>query len=590
MNLRKSFSKSVEKAALSELKNRLETAALSAEAQHEAERELARLSDIHVASIEYGMIRTYLEWLATLPWNKFGNETINIQHARKILDEDHYDLDKVKDRIVEYLAVKKLRHERQAAKHLTSFQAVIQTPGPNAQAEAAIPVNNIKLETPVDLAAREPILCFVGPPGVGKTSLGQSIARALARKFVHLPLGGVQDEAEIRGSRRTNLGALPGRIIQGIKQAGSLNPVFMLDEIDKVGRDWRSDPASALLEVLDPTQNYHFVDHYLGVAFDLSQVLFIATANTLYNIPSALLDRMELIFLSGYTDQEKLSITQKFLIPKQCVAHGLKHQEINFQKEAIAQIIRGYTREAGVRDLDREIAKVCRKVARKIAEGNTDEVSITVRNLKEFLGNINYFDEVAERTAQTGVATGLAWTASGGDLLFIEATLMPSRNENLILTGMLGDVMRESAQIALSYVRANLKNLGADPKVFDDKAIHMHLPSGAIPKDGPSAGVTMVTALVSLACDKLVRNDIAMTGEVTLRGRVLQVGGVKEKVMAAYRAGLKIIILPKHNEQDLEDIPVELCKQIKFIFAETIEDVLKHAFKKQSKKKIAPLN
>lgn len=573
---------SIETNELSELKRKVDKAALPAEAQFEAKRELARLINIQAESMEYGMICNYLDWVTTLPWNILSDEAIDTQHARKILDEDHYDLDQIKDRIIEYLAVKKLRYERRAIEKISGIQTVTQTPNPSAQAETTVPAMNIEQETSVDLAAREPILCFVGPPGVGKTSLGHSIARALNRKFVHLSLGGVQNEAEIRGDRRTVAGALPGRIIQGIKQAGTRNPVFMLDEIDKVSRGWNGDPTSALLEILDPTQNFHFVDHYLSVAFDLSQVLFIATANTLHAIPDALLDRMEVIRLSGYTDQEKVCIAEKFLIPKQCRAHGLNADEIAFSADAILQIIRGYAREAGVRDLDREIAKVCRKVARKIAEGDNGKTQVSKNTLKKYLGNTNYFDEVAERTAQTGVATGLAWTSSGGDLLFIEATLIPDRSSNLILTGMLGDVMRESAQTALSYVCANLKNLKTDPKVFQEKAVHMHLPSGAIPKDGPSAGVAMVTALVSLAINKRVRNDIAMTGEVTLRGRVLQVGGIKEKVLAAYRAGLHTVILPHHNEQDLEDIPTELRKQIKFILVDTVEEVLRHAFQKHS--------
>lgn len=569
---------------LSELKRKVDKAALPVEAQFEAKRELQRLTNIQAESIEYGMICNYLDWVTTLPWNVLSDEAIDTQYARKILDEDHYDLDQIKDRIIEYLAVKKLRYERRAIEKISGIQTVIQTPNPSAQAETTVPAMNIEQETSVDLAAREPILCFVGPPGVGKTSLGHSIARALNRKFVHLSLGGVQNEAEIRGDRRTVTGALPGRIIQGIKQAGTRNPVFMLDEIDKVSRGWNGDPTSALLEILDPTQNFHFVDHYLSVAFDLSQVLFIATANTLHAIPDALLDRMEIIRLSGYTDQEKVSIAEKFLIPKQCRAHGLNADEIAFSADAILQIIRGYAREAGVRDLDREIAKVCRKGARKIAEGDNAKIQVSKNTLKKYLGNTHYFDEVAERTAQTGVATGLAWTSSGGDLLFIEATLIPDRSSNLILTGMLGDVMRESAQTALSYVCANLKTLKTDPKVFQDKGVHMHLPSGAIPKDGPSAGVAMVTALVSLATNKRVRNDIAMTGEVTLRGRVLQVGGIKEKVLAAYRAGLHTVILPRHNEQDLEDIPTELRKQMKFILVDTVEEVLRHAFQKKRMK------
>ncbi|OGT76182.1 MAG: endopeptidase La [Gammaproteobacteria bacterium RIFCSPLOWO2_12_FULL_38_14] len=472
--------------------------------------------------------------------------TIDIVRARQILDEDHYDLEKIKDRIIEYLAVKKLRSERK-----------------------------------VKDKSREPILCFVGAPGVGKTSLGESIARSLDRKFSHVSLGGMRDEAEIRGHRRTYIGAMPGRIIQELKRAESRDLVLMLDEIDKIGSDWRGDPSAALLEVLDPAQNYNFVDLYLGVGFDLSQVLFIATANTLETIPSALQDRMEVIPLSGYTDNEKLMIAEQYLIPKQKKAHGLTKEEINFDKQAIAHIIRGYTREAGVRNLDRNIAALCRKTAKRIAAGdklNKTEKTITPEKVKELLGSIKFFDEVAERTTRPGVATGLAWTQAGGDILFIEATMMPSKEERLILTGMLGDVMRESAQAALSYIRSHLSSLGVERKKMEAKTIHIHIPEGAIPKDGPSAGVTMITALVSLLTHRLVRSDIAMTGEITLRGKVLPVGGIKEKVLAAHRAGIKTIILPYHNEANLlEDITPELRQDMKFIFVKSIEEVLKHA-------------
>jgi ATP-dependent Lon protease len=412
---------------------------------------------------------------------------------------------------------------------------------------------------------------------VGKTSLGQSIARALGRRFARMSLGGMRDEAEIRGHRRTYIGALPGRIIQGIRRAEARDPVFMLDEIDKIGADWRGDPSSALLEVLDPAQNNTFVDHYLGVPFDLSQVLFIATANTLETIPGPLRDRMEILTLSGYTDEEKIGIARQYLIPKQLAAHGLTPGELSFEPEAIRQIVRGYTREAGVRSLEREIAAAARKVARRLAEGQSQAVRITADQVTEYLGRPHFFDEVAERTTRPGVATGLAWTATGGDVLFVEATMMPSGEERLVLTGMLGDVMRESAQAAVSYVRSNAEALEIDPELFEDRTIHVHVPAGAIPKDGPSAGVTIMTALASLATRRAVRGDLAMTGEITLRGKVLPVGGIKEKVLAAHRAGIRSVILPARNERDLEDVPEELRRQLEFIFVDDAEEVLRHA-------------
>jgi ATP-dependent Lon protease len=430
-------------------------------------------------------------------------------------------------------------------------------------------------------------LCFVGPPGVGKTSLGQSIARALGRRFVRMSLGGVRDEAEIRGHRRTYIGAMPGRIIQGIRRTETRDPVFMLDEIDKIGADWRGDPASALLEVLDPAQNQSFMDNYLGVPFDLSQVLFIATANTLDTIPPPLLDRMEILQLSGYTDQEKLRIAQQYLVPKQLTAHGLTHaplrsagpalEELAFEDAALRRIIRGYTREAGVRELDRQIAAICRKFAREIAEGRGEPAEVTIQQVETYLGRPRFFDEVAERTQRPGVATGLAWTPTGGDVLFVEATMMPSTEERLVLTGMLGDVMRESSQAALSYVRSNAEELGLNAHVFDGKMVHVHVPAGAVPKDGPSAGVTIATALASLATGRPVRSDVAMTGEITLRGKVLPVGGIKEKVLAAHRAGIKMVILPRQNERDLEDVPAELRREMEFVLADTAEEVLARA-------------
>jgi len=533
------------------LRRRIEEAGLPEEPRREAERELGRLAGLSPASPEHGMIATYLEWMASLPWSKLDGGTIDIGRARAVLDEDHFDLEKIKDRLLEYLAVKKLRQER------------------GGRAGGEPPARG---EAP-----REPILCFVGPPGVGKTSLGQSIARALGRRFVRMSLGGVRDEAEIRGHRRTYIGALPGRIVQGIRRAEARDPVFMLDEIDKIGADWRGDPSSALLEVLDPAQNDTFVDNYLGVPFDLSQVLFIATANTLDTIPGPLRDRMEILMLSGYTDEEKIGIARQYLVPKQLAANGLAPAELSFEPEAIRRIVRGYTREAGVRSLEREIAAVARKVARRLAEGQAQAVRITADQVAEYLGRPRFFDEVAERTSRPGVATGLAWTPTGGDVLFVEATMMPSAEDRLVLTGMLGDVMRESAQAAVSYVRSNAETLEVDPEVFEGRTIHVHVPAGAIPKDGPSAGVTIMTALASLATRRPVRSDLAMTGEITLRGKVLPVGGIKEKVMAAHRAGIRSVILPARNERDLEDVPEELRRQLEFIFVDDAEEVLRHA-------------
>jgi ATP-dependent Lon protease len=548
---------------VAELRRRIEEADLSEEARREAERELSRLAGIPAASPEHGMIVTFLEWLASLPWSKLSGGTIDIHRSRQVLDEDHYDLEKIKERILEYLAVKKLREERQS-------RAGQPSPG-----EAPVPAEPPRVTG--DTPAREPILCFVGPPGVGKTSLGQSIARALGRKFVRMSLGGVRDEAEIRGHRRTYIGAMPGRIIQALRRSETRDPVFMLDEIDKIGADWRGDPSSALLEVLDPAQNHTFMDNYLGVAFDLSQVLFIATANTLDTIPGALRDRMEILTLSGYTDEEKIGIAIQYLIPKQLAAHGLASGELSFERDAIRQIVRGYTREAGVRNLEREIATVARKVARRLAEGQAQSVRVTPENLVEFLGRPRFFDDVAERTSRPGVATGLAWTPVGGDVLFVEVTMMPSSEERLVLTGMLGDVMRESAQAALSYVWSNAGALDIDPKIFEGKTIHVHVPAGAIPKDGPSAGVTITTALASLATRRPVRSDVAMTGEITLRGKVLPVGGIKEKVLAAHRVGIRTVILPRRNERDVEDVPEELRRELSFIFVDDASEVLQHA-------------
>jgi ATP-dependent Lon protease len=543
-----------ENGAVGDLRERIEKADLPEEARREAERELSRLASVPQASPENGIIRTYLEWLASLPWNALTGGAIDMARARQVLDADHFDLEKIKDRILEYLAVKKLTEERRAERRADELA------GPDA-----------------DRASHDPILCFVGPPGVGKTSLGQSIARALGRKFIRMSLGGIRDEAEIRGHRRTYIGAMPGRIIQGLRRAEARDAVFMLDEIDKVGADWRGDPSSALLEVLDPAQNHAFVDNYLGVPFDLSRVLFIATANALDTVPGPLRDRMEVLSLSGYTDAEKLGIARRYLVPKQIAAHSLAHDELEIDGEAIERIIRAYTREAGVRSLDREIAAVVRKVARQLAEGRKGPLRVTAVELGDYLGRPRFHDDVAERLDRPGVATGLAWTPTGGDLLFIEATMMPSREERLVLTGMLGDVMRESAQAALSYVRSSAAELGLPPDLFQGKTVHVHVPAGAIPKDGPSAGVTIVTALASLATGRPVLSNLAMTGEITLRGKVLPVGGIKEKVLAAHRAGVRTVILPRQNDGDLEDVPEDLRRQIEFVPVDAAEQVLARA-------------
>jgi ATP-dependent Lon protease len=551
-------------AGAAELRRRIEEARLPEEARREAERELSRLASIPPASPEHGMIITYLEWVASLPWNTLTGGRIDIGRAHEVLDADHYDLEKVKDRILEYLAVKKLRQERA---------------GREAPTDGAAPPTAAPPRVTGDTPAREPILCLVGPPGVGKTSLGQSIARALGRQFVRMSLGGVRDEAEVRGHRRTYIGALPGRVIQGLRRAEARDPVFMLDEIDKIGADWRGDPASALLEVLDPAQNHTFVDNYLGVPFDLSQVLFIATANTLDTIPGPLRDRMEVLTLSGYTDEEKIGIAREYLVPKQLAAHGLALHELAFDPDALRAIVRSYTREAGVRNLEREIATVARKVARRLAEGQADPVRVVPASVIDYLGRPRFFDEVAERTDRPGVATGLAWTPTGGDVLFVEVTMMPAAEEKLVLTGMLGDVMRESAQAALSYVWSNAEALAIDPRAFDGKIVHVHVPAGAIPKDGPSAGVTIATALASLATRRPVQSDVAMTGEITLRGKVLPVGGIKEKVLAAHRSGIRTVILPRRNERDVEDVPEELRREMRFVFVDEADEVLGHALR-----------
>ncbi len=536
-----------------EFRRKIAAANMPEEARKEAERELSRLSKLATAAAEYGVIRTYLDWLTSLPWNKQTDDNLDVKHARLVLDEDHYGLEDVKERILEFLAVRKLRAERKTEPSGASTPAV-------------------------DYIRRERegvILCFVGPPGVGKTSLGQSIARALGRKFMRMSLGGMRDEAEIRGHRRTYIGALPGRVVQSLRRVETKNPVFMLDEVDKLGMDFRGDPASALLEVLDPEQNREFRDHYLDVPFDLSQVMFITTANQLEPIPGPLRDRMEILQLSSYTEREKIEIALGYLIPRQIKENGLRSEEIAFTREAIQTVIRHYTREAGVRHLERQIGAVCRKVVTRLAEGKTTAAQIDQKDIADYLGKPEFFymEEVAERTAIPGVATALAYTPVGGDVMFVEATQMPG-GKGFQLTGQLGEVMQESARAALSYVRANARALGLQEDFFARSDIHLHVPAGATPKDGPSAGVTMATALASLISGRPVRSDVGMTGEITLRGQVLPIGGLKEKVLAAHRAGLRTVILPRRNEKDLDDVPDEIRKEMKFIFAERIEDAL----------------
>ncbi|MBW6485157.1 MAG: endopeptidase La [Syntrophobacterales bacterium] len=527
-----------EKVEVEEYRAKIEKKHLPEEAKKEAERELARLTRMHPSSAEYTVSATYLDWLTELPWNEHTEDNSDIKASRRILDEDHYGLEKAKKRIIEYLAVRKLKPD-----------------------------------------TKGPILCFAGPPGTGKTSLGHSIGRALGRKFIRISLGGLHDEAEIRGHRRTYVGALPGRVIQGIRQAQSNNPVFMLDEIDKVGNDFRGDPSSALLEVLDPEQNFSFTDHYLNVPFDLSHVMFIATANMLETIPPALRDRLEVIELPGYTIDEKIRIAERYLIPRQREANGLQPEQIRITRGAVTNIITGYTREAGLRNVERELAAICRGVASRIAEGKTEKTTVTAGDLHKFLGPVRINGEAALRTAKPGVVMGLAWTPSGGDVLFVEATAMKGKG-GLTLTGQLGDVMKESATAALSFIRSNAEAIGVPDNYFSERDIHIHVPSGATPKDGPSAGVTMMTALTSLATNRPVKKNLAMTGEITLRGTVLPIGGIKEKVLAAHRAGVKIIIMPKWNRKDLEDIPAKVRREITFHFVDDMLEVLRIALEK----------
>ena len=580
---------SEEQATINELRKKMEEAKMPEEAFKEANRELSRLEKLPTASPEYSIIRTYVELLVSLPWSKSTGEKIDVKHAREVLDQDHYDLDKIKDRILEYLAVRHLKEERQAAEMEQARET--------ASVEDGVEVENLNPTQPLvnqeanRVVNREPILCFVGPPGVGKTSLGQSIARALGRKFARMSLGGIRDEAEIRGHRRTYIGAMPGRIIQTLRRVDTNDPVIMLDEVDKVGADWRGDPSSALLEVLDPEQNYNFRDNYLDLSFDLSKVMFIATANSLEPIPAPLRDRMEILELSGYTEEQKVHIARNYLLPKQLEANGLHKDELELDDDVIRRLTRDYTREAGVRNLEREIGALCRKAAKKISEGTEPPIRITPDMVNDYLGRQRFFEEAAERIDRAGIATGLVWTAVGGEIIFIEAATMPGKEERLILTGQLGDVMKESATAALSYVRSNAVELGLTQHVFENQNVHIHVPAGAIPKDGPSAGVTMVTVLVSLASGRRVRSDVAMTGEITLRGKVLPIGGIKEKVLAAYRSGIRTVILPKKNEADLlEDLPKELRSQMHFVFATDIRQVLDAALEPSSTKgeKAAP--
>lgn len=521
-----------ENVEIEELRKKIEAAKTPPEVEKEALRELARLERISEMSPEYSVIRTYLDWIIELPWSVLAEEQIDLRKAREILDSDHHDLEKVKRRIIEFLAVRKLNPQ-----------------------------------------GKSPILCFVGPPGVGKTSLGQSIARAMGRKFVRQSLGGIHDEAEIRGHRRTYVGALPGNIIQGLRKAGSRNPVFILDEVDKLTASFHGDPSAALLEVLDPSQNSTFQDHYLAVPFDLSRVLFIATANVLDTIPAPLRDRMEILELPGYIDEDKLAIAKRYLIPRQTTENGLKPEEIHFTDNAVREIIRSYTREAGVRQLERELAAVCRRVATRVAEGFKETITVNEEVLRTYLGPPKFSNEIALRTSLPGVATGLAWTPFGGDILFIEATKMPGDGK-LLLTGQLGDVMKESAQAALSLVKSRAETLGIEPDIFRKSDLHVHIPAGAIPKDGPSAGITLFVALVSLLTGRRISKDVAMTGEISLRGLILPVGGIKEKVLAAKRAGISCVLLPELNRRDMEEIPTPACEGIRFNFLKTVDEAL----------------
>jgi ATP-dependent Lon protease len=541
-----------------EFRKKIEAAKMPEEAGKMAKRELERLSRLPTAAAEYGVIRTYIDWLVSIPWSAATQDNLDIAHAREVLEKDHYGLKDIKERILEFLAVRKLKLERKYEKTAS--------------------------EDKIRREREGVILCFVGPPGVGKTSLGQSIARAMGRKFIRISLGGVRDEAEVRGHRRTYIGAMPGRILQALRRVETRNPVFMLDEVDKLTNDFHGDPSSALLEVLDPEQNNEFRDNYLEVAYDLSQVMFITTANTLETIPGPLRDRMEIIQLSGYTEGEKVAIARGYLIPRQIRENGLKPEEASFTDESLQAIIREYTREAGVRNLERTIGSVCRKIGTRVAEGKGTTFEVTPELIKEFLGHPPFqgTEELNMRTSVPGVVPGLAWTPFGGDILFIEATRMPGA-KGFQITGSVGNVMQESARAALSYVRSHASELGLEKDFFEKSDFHLHIPAGAQPKDGPSAGVTMATALTSLISGRLCRPELGMTGEITLRGQVLPIGGIKEKVLAAHRNGLKTVILPKRNETDLEDVPEEIQKSMKFVFAENVEDVIAAALEPAKK-------
>jgi ATP-dependent Lon protease len=562
--IQKELGEDDDQAITEEYRKKIEESGMPEEAKKEALRELDRLKKLHPQSAEYGLIQGYLDWMVELPWTTLTKDNLDISNARDVLNADHYDMDDVKERILEYLAVRKLRAERELDKEPIE-------PGREQD------------------RAGGSILLFIGPPGVGKTSLGRSISRALGREFTRMSLGGVRDEAEIRGHRRTYIGSMPGRVIQALKRVGTRNPVFMLDEVDKIGSDWRGDPSSALLEVLDPQQNYAFRDHYLDVDFDLSEVMFIATANTRDAIPYPLLDRMEIIQLDGYTEYEKIAIAEGYLVPRQIKANGLLSSEIGYTQDGLRHIIRDYTREAGVRNLEREIGRFARKVATKVAsikdsisDGHGKQamvnIIITPETAREYLGKPRFFFEATLRTEKPGVATGLAVTPAGGDVLFIEAARMPGK-DRLTLTGQLGDVMKESAQIALSYVRAHAEQLNIDVSQLNDADIHLHVPAGAVPKDGPSAGIAMVTALVSLLTGNPVRADVGMTGEVGLQGQVLPIGGLKQKSLAAHRAGLTTVIAPKRNEADLDDLPEEVLQDLTFRLTVSIDEVLKYALR-----------
>ena len=531
------------KQEITDYNKRIKKARMSKDAAKEAKKQLKRLEQMHPDSAEASVIRTYLDWLVDMPWSITTKDVINIKNAKKLLDADHYALDKVKDRVLEYLSVRKLNPE-----------------------------------------SKGPILCFVGPPGVGKTSMGRSIANAMKRKFVRISLGGIRDEAEIRGHRRTYIGALPGRILQGLKQCGAKNPVFMMDEIDKLGSDFRGDPSSALLEAFDPEQNVEFSDHYLNLAFDLSKVIFILTANLTDTIPSALLDRMEIISFSGYMEEEKRIIAQKYLLPRQIKENGLKSETMSISTGALQQLIREYTSEAGLRNLEREIGNICRKVARKIAEGEKRPFHITKNNLQKYMGVPKYFPEMDQENSQVGLSTGLAWTQAGGEVLYVEASLIRGKGD-LIVTGQLGDVMQESARAAVTYARANLSSYKIKENLFENHDVHIHVPAGAIPKDGPSAGIAMATALISTLTNKPICKDVAMTGEITLRGRVLPVGGLKEKSLGALRAGIHTVILPEKNKKDLTEIPANVKRKIRFVPVSNMDEVLSIAIEKQKKSK-----